>query len=182
LSDFRTRLAFATALLMTGAAMIAAAQSNGNVAASKHNLSIFGPGPVSATGESQVCVFCHTPHGATTAPGAPLWNRQLSTQTYTTYTSSSLDAEIIAGQLDQPAGSSKLCLSCHDGSLAIGTVNVSGGQQNVSIDMMGVAAGGEMPAGAGTQTGFTRNLGNDLTNDHPISLTYDTTLTNAAGE
>jgi len=181
-SDFRTSLVFTTALLLTGAALIAAAQGTGNVAASKHNLSISSPGPVSATVESQVCVFCHTPHGATIAPGAPLWNRQLSTQTYTPYTSSSLDAETIAGQLDQPAGSSKLCLSCHDGSLAIGTVNVSGGQQDVSIDMTGVAAGGEIPAGAGTQTGFTRNLGIDLTNDHPISLTYDTTLTNADGE
>jgi len=161
-------------------ALVAMAQSN--VAASKHNLSISGPGPVTASTESQVCVFCHTPHGATLSPGAPLWNRQLSNQTYTTYTSSSLDAETIAGQLDQPAGSSKLCLSCHDGSLALGTVNVSGGQQNVSFTMSGVAAGGEMPAGAGTQTGFTRNLGADLSNDHPISLTYDTTLANIDGE
>ena len=32
------------------------------------------------------------------------------------------------------------------------------------------------------QTGFTRNLGTDLSNDHPISLTYDTTLAIADGE
>jgi len=177
----RTSL-FAIAVVTTGITVLANAQSGGNVAASKHNLSASGPGPVQATSESQVCVFCHTPHGASAAPGAPLWNRQFTTQTYTPYTSSSLDAETIAGQLDQPAGSSKVCLSCHDGTLAIGTVNVAGGQQNVTFSMVGVGAGGEMPAGSGTQTGFTRNLGIDLRNDHPISLTYDTTLSTADGE
>ena len=157
------------------------AQDRANVRASKHNLSVAGPGTVTSD-ESQVCVFCHTPHGATNTPGAPLWNRQLSIQTYTTYTSSSLDAETIAGQLQQPGGSSRLCLSCHDGSLAIGTVNVSGGQQNVTFNMTGVGAGGEMPAGDGLLTGYTRNLGTDMTNDHPISLTFDTTLATADGE
>jgi len=161
---------------------VALAQGVSDIANTAHNLSVSGPGPVQAGSESQTCVFCHTPHGATNAPGAPLWNRALSQQTYTTYTSSSLDAETIAGQLAQPAGSSKLCLSCHDGSLAVGTVNVLGGQQNVTIDMTGTGAGGVMPPGSGTQTGFTRNLGTDLTNDHPISFTYDTTLANADGE
>ena len=175
-------LVLLTGLATAGLTAVALAQSNNNVSASKHNLSISGPGPAIATSESQVCVFCHTPHAATLAPGAPLWNRELSTQTYTTYTSSSLDAGTIAGQLDQPAGSSKLCLSCHDGSLAIATVNFSGGEQDVTIDMVGLGASGEMPAGAGLDTGFTRNLGTDLRNDHPISLTYDTTLAGADGE
>ena len=80
------------------------------------------------------------------------------------------------GQLDQPGGSSKLCLSCHDGSLAIGTVNVLGGQRNVDIPMSGTAADGTMPAGTGEFSGFTRDLGIDLSNDHPISLNYDSTL------
>jgi hypothetical protein len=61
-------------------------------------------------------------------------------------------------------------------------VNVAGGEVDVNIPMSGVGAGGEMPAGEGLQTGYTRNLGTDLTNDHPISLTFDTTLANADGE
>lgn len=153
-----------------------------DIANTKHNLSISGSGDVKAISEDQVCVFCHTPHGATNSPGAPLWNRVLSTQTYTPYTSASLDAEDIAGTLAQPAGSSKLCLSCHDGTLAIGTVNVLGGQQNVDIAMSGVGAGGVMPDAAGVQSGFTRNLGVDLTNDHPISLDYDSNLASVDGE
>ena len=167
-------------LLLAGWAVQAARVSD--VANTKHNLSASGPGTVTATAEDQVCVFCHTPHGASNFPGSPLWNRQLSNQTYTVYTSSSLDAEDIMGQLDQPGGSSKLCLSCHDGTLAIGTVNVLGGQQNVDISMTGAAPDGTMPAGEGELTGFTRDLGTDLTNDHPISLTYDTTLANVDSE
>jgi len=168
--------------LVFGIGVAAIAQGVSDVSNTSHNLSVSSPGTVQAVTEVQICVFCHTPHGATNAPGAPVWNRQLSTQTYTTYTSSSLDAETIAGQLAQPAGSSKLCLSCHDGSLAIGAVNVLGGDIDVDVAMVGTGVGGVMPPGSGTQTGFTRNLDTDLGNDHPISLTYDTTLANSDGE
>ena len=140
---------------------------------------------VKATSESQVCVFCHTPHGATLGV-TPLWNRKLSSATYVPYTSSSLDANVIQGTLDQPGGSSKLCLSCHDGTLAIGSVNVLNGvgwaEGSQTIDMTGTAASGVMASGSGTTTGYTRNLGIDLTNDHPISVTYTTALSDRDGE
>ncbi len=149
----------------------------------KHNLSVTSPGTVKATTETETCVFCHTPHGATAFPGSPLWNRTLSNQTYTVYTSSSLDAEDILGQLEQPGGSSKLCLSCHDGTLALGTVsNAPGSGTGASIALAGTAGDGSMPPGEGILTGFTRELGTDLRNDHPISLTYDTNLATVDGE
>ena len=87
---------------LCGSAMfiVANAQSTSDVASTPHNLSVDGPGTAKATSETQVCVFCHTPHGATNSPGTPLWNRSLSGQTYTTYSSSSLDAATIAGQLE----------------------------------------------------------------------------------
>jgi hypothetical protein len=149
----------------------------------KHNLSASGPGTVKAPvgGESQICVFCHTPHAAENIPAAPLWNRKLSgATTYTTYTSSSIEAnaaELAAG----PGGSSKLCLSCHDGTMALGNVNVLNGATNPTIALNNTA-GGKMPAGSGATTGFTRNIGVNLSNDHPISFTYDSTLANADGE
>ncbi|MEW8091206.1 MAG: hypothetical protein AB2784_16435, partial [Candidatus Thiodiazotropha endolucinida] len=145
----------------------------------KHNLSISGPGPVRATSESEVCVFCHTPHGASDIPAAPLWNRALSGATYTPYTSTSIDAQDTTAE---PGGSSKLCLSCHDGTLAIGAVNVANGQANASISLQGTAAGGTIPEGSGALSGFTRRIGVDLTNDHPISFTYDSALALADGE
>lgn len=160
-----------------------------DVRRTKHNLSVtdYAGGPtrdVKAVTETQICVFCHTPHAATQDPTVriPLWNRALSTATYTgNYESSSIDAdvnELRAG----PGGTSKLCLSCHDGTLAIGSVNVLGGQGSASINMSGTGGGGVMASGSGTTTGFTRNLGLDLSNDHPISFTFNAALATDDGE
>jgi len=162
----------------------------------KHNFSSFASPDIQGNGdtrsvkaseEAEICVFCHTPHGANVAaaPG-PLWNRNLSTATYDTYNSGSLDATGDGIALDQPSGISKLCLSCHDGTIAIGSVrnrSGSGGFQTSAIDMTGTEADGTMPGGPyGENTGFTRRIGTDLTNDHPISFTYDTALANRDGE
>ncbi|MBF0609745.1 MAG: hypothetical protein HQL55_01310 [Magnetococcales bacterium] len=171
---------------MVGSVAHSARQSD--VRATKHNLSVnnYAGGPtrtVKATTETQICVFCHTPHGSTLQSGlkSPLWNRQLSNQTYTGYSSSSIQADV--NQLAAgPGGTSKLCLSCHDGTIAIGSVNVLGGIQSASINMSGTGTGGVMPSGSGANTGFTRNLGVDLSNDHPISFDYTTTVASADGE
>ena len=190
----RARVRWPLAATLALLALAATAARISDIASTPHNLSVTGPGTVKAASESQVCVFCHTPHGATSADEggvgvrAPLWNRKIPAgSTYTVYTSSSLDANAIQGALDQPGGSSKLCLSCHDGTLAIGNVNVLNGQGSaipggVNIDMTGAGAGGTMPPGAGTSTGFTRNLGVDLTNDHPISVSYTAPLAVRDGE
>jgi len=143
-----------------------------DIRSTKHNLSTTGQGDVKALTESQVCVFCHTPHGANDTEGlvAPLWNRNLAADgTYIRYDSNSTQANID----NNPGGSSKLCLSCHDGTIAIGNVNVLGGNTDVSIDMLGTDAG-MMPSGNGTTSGFTRDIGTSLENDHPISFSFDT--------
>ncbi len=125
----------------------------------------------SATRESQICAFCHTPHGGNPEPKVPIWNRKLSNATYIPYNSSSLDAT----DLGQPGGKSKLCLSCHDGTIALGSVNVLNRVQNAQIPFTGTSdkVPGTIPEGLGAQTGFTRRLGVDLSNDHPISFTFD---------
>ncbi len=166
------------------AATIAFAAPISDIRNTKHNLSVNGPGEVRAVSEDEICVFCHTPHGANESVPSPLWNRSLSSATYVPYDSSSMDAI----GLGQPGGSSKLCLSCHDGTIAIGSVNVlngavtDGDPLTADITMTGTAPDGSMPVGAGAQTGFTRRLGTDLTNDHPISFRYDDALALADGE
>ena len=65
----------------------------------------------------EICRVCHAPHdkqGARYKAGL-LWNRNLSSKTYTPYSSGSLGAGIIG----QPQGLSKLCLGCHDGTVAL---------------------------------------------------------------
>ncbi len=121
----------------------------------KHNLSVSGPGPVKALVEEEVCVFCHTPHRAL---GVPLWNRADSRAQYMPYESSTLRA--VPGQ---PTGASKLCLSCHDGTIALGAV----GSRPQEIAFVGGAR--FMPQGPGF-------LGSDLRDDHPISFVYDSSL------
>ena len=140
----------------------------------------------------EVCVYCHTPHGASTTPGTPLWNRALNNTTYTPYSSSSLQATDLDVTSAALAAPSKLCLSCHDGTLAIGQVsNAPGSGTGGPIPLLNTSAGasasttGTMPYGRGQANanhGFTRNLGKDLRNDHPISFTYNAALATADGE
>ena len=135
----------------------------GHVLASRHNFSTGGPGTVRASLETQVCVFCHTPHNANPAP--QLWNHQTNAAlTYTTYGSSSFDSGTVPGTFNtfpgrsagQPTGSARLCLSCHDGTIALGaTLN------NGTIVLSGTS-GGFVPASS--------NVGTDLSNDHPVSF------------
>jgi predicted CXXCH cytochrome family protein len=164
--------------VLLGASNIAPAVIISNVSATKHNLSASSTGTVKATSQTQICVFCHTPHGADQSAGAPLWNHALSNATYTPYFSLSMDANPLPGP---PGASSKVCLSCHDGTLAVGTVGALEGKSPVAIAMNGTGINGVMPNGSGATTGYTRNLGIDLSNDHPISFNYDTALGGVGG-
>ncbi|OUS27996.1 hypothetical protein A9Q98_08590 [Thalassotalea sp. 42_200_T64] len=176
------KLVLSSCLLLMSLIFIdsANAAAESNIRNTKHNLSANSGNTLSADTETQICVFCHTPHGATSG-AAPLWNRELNTNSsYTMYDSLSFDAR---GEIaNTPGGSSKLCLSCHDGTIAIGKVNVSNGVVNPNIVMQGTAGDGTMRAGSGTSSGYTRDLGVNLSNDHPISFTFNTDLANADGE
>jgi predicted CXXCH cytochrome family protein len=144
-------------LLLVGVtAAAAAAQQGQSVVDTPHNLSVSGPGVVRAATEEQVCIFCHTPHNA--SPIQPLWNRYMPVNAYIVYSSNALDAEP-----GQPTGASKMCLSCHDGTIALGSV-ISQGQ---TIQMGGGIT--TLPPGAS-------NLGTDLSDDHPISFRYGSSL------
>ncbi len=131
------------------------AAADDSVVNSKHDLSSGGPGPVRALDESQVCIFCHAPHNA--SPAAPLWNRSNPRTHYRIYSSSTADA-----RNDQPGASSKLCLSCHDGSIAIGLVE----SRETPIPM----SHSFIPSAA--------DLTNDLSDDHPVGLRFDRQLAN----
>ncbi|GAB4177602.1 MAG: cytochrome c3 family protein [Geothermobacteraceae bacterium] len=142
-------------LLLLALALPARAQTG--IVATRHNLSASGPGDLTAAGEKRVCIFCHTPHHSSDV--MPLWSRDLSSASYIPYDSSTLQA-----QPGQPTGPSRLCLSCHDGTIALGMLR--GGYM---IDPLG-----PIPAGR------LSNLETDLSDDHPISFVYDSTLAASA--
>jgi predicted CXXCH cytochrome family protein len=108
------------------------------------------PHDLSAVAGGSACSFCHTPHGALV--GTPLWSHKLSTAVYDIYQSSSLEANV-----GQPTGSSKYCLSCHDGTVAL-------------AESIGDSNGGTYI------TPGAANLGTDLSDDHPISFVYSMAL------
>jgi predicted CXXCH cytochrome family protein len=138
---------------------LAQSQNPNSIVNSVHNLSVSSPGTIHASTETEICVFCHTPHFAT--GDGPLWNHQMSSAVYKPYASGSIKATI-----GQPTGASRLCLSCHDGTVALGMV-----QSRANGIAMNTAT---LPTGPA-------NLGTDLTGDHPISFVYDSALAAADG-
>jgi predicted CXXCH cytochrome family protein len=143
---------FFIALFMLSAA---AEGTTSRIINTKHNLSASGPGDIKALSETRICVFCHTPHNG--APQTPLWNKSIQPVTYNLYESTTLKAP-----LKQPYGPTRLCLSCHDGTVALGAVlNPSEG---VSMTM------GSIPPGRPSY------LGTNLGGDHPVSFSYDDSL------
>lgn len=129
------------------------ASGDAGIAKTKHNLSVTGPGEIKALSETEICVFCHTPHNA--EPKTPLWGHVMSdVKNYKIYSSPSMKGKPL-----QPDGASKLCLSCHDGTVALGAVRT----RNKPIAMRGKVD--KMPPAA---KGY---IGTDLSGSHPISFT-----------
>lgn len=125
--------------------------SNAGIQGSDHD---FSAKSWNTTGE--ICATCHTPHNADTSVVAPLWNHDVSNATYTLYNSPSLDATV-----GQPSGSSKACLSCHDGTVALDSFGGNTGTNFIGGDEV---------------------IGTSLNDDHPVSFTYDTLLATTDGD
>lgn len=133
---------FLVALSLVLAGSLALAQ----LAGSPHDFSRASWNP-----SGDACIVCHSPHSPPAGSGNTLlWNRRLSNAVYTVYRSDSLHATPGA-----PEGSSKLCLSCHDGTVA--------------VDSFGDQAGSTFITGKA-------RLGTDLSSSHPIAFLYDSAL------
>lgn len=146
-------------LVLTIALVLMSTSAFAEIALSKHD---FGQtGGFNAT-STQICEPCHVPHNASNASAGPLWNHASTTVTsYTLY--SSPTGTLDATDLAQPSAGSKICLGCHDGTVA--------------VDAFGGATGT-------TTIAASAQVGNDstLADDHPISFTYDATLATTDGE
>lgn len=143
-----------------------AAFAGTSIVASKHDLS---SGAATLAGaNNEICVFCHTPHNASATPLAPLWSH--TSTAVTNYTVYANPFGTIQGTINQPGNVSLACLSCHDGTVAVGMI--LNGFYAGSIDpgahdgATNYAAGGFMTGGALLDT--------DLRNDHPVGITYNT--------
>lgn len=146
-----------------------------NITATKHNLSTSGTGDIHLSaspgaGKDQICVFCHTPHHADTDVGVVLWNRKVNTSGYTMYDSGTIEMTIAA----QPQTISMACLSCHDGTIAFDALRngPGAGDYNGNAWARGWSFQNGVNKMPSTSHGY---LTQDLTNDHPVSVTFDET-------
>jgi hypothetical protein len=139
----------------------------------------------------EVCVYCHTPHHSNpdgAIPNIPLWNREVTTATFTLYTSPTMDSTV-----GMPGQYSLVCLGCHDGTIAVdATINRPGSGMNQTGPWHGVSgssspqhqAMGITPGTCGTchvdgsgtgAHGFEPSfIGTDLSDDHPVGMPYPT--------
>jgi mono/diheme cytochrome c family protein len=103
--------------------------NRGSIGNTRHNLTqrqTSGDGPSGQNMDpyrndyGEVCVYCHTPHGANANVTLPLWNRTIKATTYTTY--ASLGTTSLTQTVTQPGPNSLACLSCHDGQVAVDSI------------------------------------------------------------
>ena len=130
--------------------------NQGSVANTRHNMTqrqAAGGGPNGVVMDpyrndyGEVCVYCHTPHGANANVQLPLWNRTIKATSYVTY--DALATVTLTQPVQQPGPNSISCLSCHDGQTAIDSV----------INMPG--SGGYNPAQASAQDNGFLNAWNN---------------------
>jgi predicted CXXCH cytochrome family protein len=122
----------------------------------KHNLVHSGRAVMGKADPTEVCAYCHTPHGQ--QPSRPQWNRglpeeQTDFQSFDTFGRANLAAGGIVGSV------SLACLSCHDGTQALNVLsNMPGEGVNTSgprVDVRPAIA----PAGTVSET-------------HPVGVPY----------
>lgn len=70
----------------------------------------------------EVCVYCHTPHGANANISVPLWNRAIVAPSGGYQTYNQLGTNTLTQPVSQPGANSLACLSCHDGQTAIDAI------------------------------------------------------------
>lgn len=130
----------------------------------------------------RICIWCHTPHfslkpedapAGTTYNYLPLWNHDVTGQTYIPYSNGTFEpgdpshASEAERLNKQPGSMSKLCLSCHDGSVA---VNAYGKVPS------GTGPGDAKSTGARTEkiiSDYMIGEAGDLSNHHPVGFNYN---------
>jgi predicted CXXCH cytochrome family protein len=147
-------LATRTMLALTVAAMgavVGTTMGQSIIGSTKHNFAQASWSP-----EGEICLPCHTPHNAIVGQRR-LWNHELTTATYQFRTVSTGSTSHYAGFVPPTSSgaehaldpASRMCLSCHDGTVA--------------LDSYGGVTGGTLLPGT-----YKSNLGTDLRNDHPV--------------
>lgn len=191
------------------------APNNTSIEFTRHNLTLSYNSEAGGTGfvmdqfrnnYGEICVYCHTPHGANQLTSAPLWNRTINTNQYTIYNK----PRTLEQPIGQPGPNSLTCLSCHDGTIAIDSIinmpgsggynqaqqtgvsqaflntwtgpgpQNTGGAQHYSLGPESVVGKCTLCHSVDNGTAMSNfkpfTIGEDLTDDHPIGILYPETF------
>ncbi|QWV96420.1 cytochrome C [Geomonas nitrogeniifigens] len=155
----------ALAALALGATIAYAGSTPGSgIVGSKHDMYDLAvkKGADYGTPDSQkrVCAYCHTPHhkvDSTVADYNPLWSHTIEDSTgFQAYASYTFDGVVA----DPLVGPSRLCMSCHDGAIAIDQHYGIPGTMNTSNTHLTGDSWGQVAVGSGQS----------LAGDHPIGF------------
>lgn len=145
----------------------------------KHDLSVGSTGITDDSNTTQICVFCHTPHGSINT-FRPLWNHNANQGAGTTFTiyGHAGDANRSTTMNSTPTNfaanannSSAFCLGCHDGVSAVNTL--ANKPSDVGAGNVTLGATTEFDADGSLRTGRPSIMGGggNLLNEHPINMT-----------
>lgn len=163
----RLVLVLAVMMMVPSIAWAAQGDPGTGIAATAHDFSgnsvTGGNGETFTTGE---CTFCHTPHRALAT--LLLWNHTLSTATYSwDVPKTTAGTTFPSFKGDTYNGPTAKCLSCHDGSVAIGDVAWFGeGKPATALDTTQHSWPDPFNVGATDGT-----LGS-MKGNHPVAMPY----------
>jgi len=161
----RTVLKSLVAVALVVPALAFAAITNTKHDLSNVNTNVSTRSVPGATGTDQTCIFCHTPHRATVQ--ALIWNRAntaVVAYTWGAETRTNGGTTLATSLADK----SKVCLSCHDGSISLGQVANSNGAAATFAMQGNVTGTGNLTNAGGALMGAAGAMGGN----HPVSIPY----------
>lgn len=160
-SKARIGMAIVMAMAIAGAASAAT-----SIKDSKHDLSSGSAATVKGNTD-QICVYCHTPHNAT--QNIPLWNRNNPAGNgFTLYSSVSMQNTPVKSGFTADS-ISLFCMSCHDGSTALGGASVHNNPVDQPSGITVADVAGRVSSGA-LDAASKYNLTTNLADDHPVNF------------
>jgi len=149
-------VAIALFIMLASATVFASGNGNG-IVNSPHDFS-----NESWNTRVEICRVCHVPHdhGRDLGDIGLLWNHDLSSANYTMYAFDTHIQFIDGAAQPQPTGTAKMCLGCHDGTVALDSFDGNVGTHFIGDD---------------DRVPNHPTNANDLSNTHPLSIAYDPT-------
>jgi len=174
----KSALLVALALSVSGAAM-ASVGGNG-IKGTRHDFAtrtnflgsqVTNPGQADQVG---LCSFCHTPHSALST--ALLWNKTMSANTFTWDDATTTGGTNFASMAPGYKGASVKCLACHDGSVAVGDVNMYKGKKSnhntFKVGDQPTDYTGKTWTSADARPQYQVGAGGLMAGTHPVGMAY----------